>query len=230
MNFVQRKATTSKSKSSLVDSEEKKAEFLDTVAEAVVMEEISAELVLNWDQTGIKLMPSLVWMMERQGEKQVEMVGVNDKRQITAVFCGTMLGEFLPVQLIYEGKTDSCHPKISFLPDWHIKHSPNHWSNESIMLGYIKHVIVQYLQKTREYVGEDKTALVIIDNFKGKVTESVIQLLEDHNIHVCTLLSNTTDLLQLMDISVTKPAKDYLSAHFDVWYSQGVTKQLDGRD
>ena len=76
MNFVQRKATTSKSKSSLVDFEEKKAEFLDAVTEAVIMEEIPAELVLNWDQTGIKLDPKSVWTMEGQGEKWVEMVGI----------------------------------------------------------------------------------------------------------------------------------------------------------
>ena len=80
MNFVQRKATTSKSK---VNFEEKKA---------VVMA-LPAELVLNWDQTGIKLVPSSVWMMERQGEKRVEMV---NKRQITAVFCGTPCAVDLP--------------------------------------------------------------------------------------------------------------------------------------
>ena len=50
------------------------------------MEEILAELVLNWDQIGIKLVLSSVWTMERQGEKWVEMVGINNKRQITAVF------------------------------------------------------------------------------------------------------------------------------------------------
>lgn len=43
-----------------------KAEFLDAVAEAVVMEEIPAELVLNCDKTCIKLVPSSVWMIERQ--------------------------------------------------------------------------------------------------------------------------------------------------------------------
>ena len=97
-----------------MDFEEKKAAFLDAVTETVFMEEIPAELVLNWDQTGIKLVPSSVWTMERQEEKRVEMVGINAKFQITAVFCGIMLGEFLPVQLIYQGKTDCCHPKFSF--------------------------------------------------------------------------------------------------------------------
>ena len=54
------------------------------------MEEIPAEPVLNWDQTGIKLVPSLVWTMETQGEKRVEMVGINYKDRS---LCGTMLGE-----------------------------------------------------------------------------------------------------------------------------------------
>ena len=64
------------------------------------MEEIPPELILNWDQTGIKLVPSSFWTMERQGEKRVEMVGVNDKRQITAVFCSSLLGDFILLQLI----------------------------------------------------------------------------------------------------------------------------------
>jgi len=39
--------------------------------------------------------------MEKVGAKRVEIVGANDKRQKTAVFAGTMSGEFLPPQLIY---------------------------------------------------------------------------------------------------------------------------------
>ena len=33
-----------------------------------------------------------------------------------------------------------------------------------------------------------------------------------------------------MDISVNKPAKDYLKGRFDEWYSSEVMKQLNGRD
>jgi len=42
--------------------------------------------------------------------------------------------------------------------------------------------------------------------------------------------ANTTDLLQPMDLSVNKPAKDFLKRHFEDWYSQQVTKQFEGRD
>ena len=84
-----------------------------------------------------------------------------------------------------------------------------------------------YIEKQREMLG-DKPALVIMDNFKGQVTTKINDLLEANNIHVCLLPPNTTDTLQPMDISVNKPAKDYLKRRFEQWYSDEVMKQLTG--
>ena len=74
----------------------------------------------------------------------------------------------------------------------------------------------------------DKPAFVIIDNLKGQVTTKINDLLEANNIFVCLLLPNTTDTLQPMDISVNKPAKDYLERRFEQWYSDEVMEQLTG--
>ena len=59
---------------------------------------------MNWDQTGLKLVPTSMWMMEKEGSRRVEIVGSDDKRIITGVFCGTLQGDFLPIQLIYKRK------------------------------------------------------------------------------------------------------------------------------
>ena len=48
------------------------------------------------------------------GAKRVEVIGVNDKCQITAVFCGSLIVDFLPIQVIYNGKTPRCHPQFEF--------------------------------------------------------------------------------------------------------------------
>ena len=70
--------------------------------------------------------------MAPSGSRHVEIVGMGDKRQITAVFAGSFSGDFLPRQLIYTGKTPACHPNdITFPADWHITHTENHWANES---------------------------------------------------------------------------------------------------
>ena len=167
MKFVQRKATTAKCKYAIADFERVKGKFLDDVVATVEMEEIPPQLILNWDQTGIRIVPSTNWTMDRQGVKRVEIGGACDKRLITAVFCGSLVGDFLPIQLIYKGKTARCHPRFEFPPEWDITHSIKHWSNETTMIQYIEQIIVPYVNSVRESVGDDMAAVIIMDNFKG---------------------------------------------------------------
>ena len=230
MNFVQRKATTAKSKQSDADFAMLKKSFLEDVFTTVTMEDVPPELILNWDQTGIKLVPSSNWTMAPKGSGRVEMTGVTDKRQITAVFCGTLVGDFLPVQLIYKGKTQRCHPCYDFPPGWSITQSPKHWSTEDTMLEYIRDIIIPYVERVREELGERKSALVVIDNFKGQVTPAVNAALDECDIHVVLLPPNTTDRLQPLDISVNKPAKDFIRGKFQEWYSNKVMQQLSELD
>ena len=68
-----------------------------------------------------------------------------------------------------------------------------------------------------------------MDNFKGQITPSATDLMESNDIHVCLLPPNTTDQLQPMDLSMNKPAKDFLKRCFEDWYAEQVTTQPDGR-
>ena len=80
MNFVQRKGTTAKSKVTNENFLQQKRQFLADLVAIVEMEEIPGELILNWDQTGIKMVPSNGYTMEQEGEKQVEITGMSNKR------------------------------------------------------------------------------------------------------------------------------------------------------
>ena len=131
---------------------------------SVTMEEIPSDMVLNWDQTTIKYMPLSDWTMAQKGSKKVEVFG---KRQITATFAASLFGSFLPIQLVYEGKTSRCHPVADFPEGWHITHTLNHWCNEQTMISYIQSVIVLYMAEKRRQLGLDAkhTGLVILDEF-----------------------------------------------------------------
>ena len=118
--------------------------------------------------------------MAKMGTKSMEIVGLKDKRQITAVFCGTILEDCLPLQLIYKRTTSHCNPCFVFPAGWNVTHSKNHWSTEKTMIEYINNIIVPYVDANRD--DDDTAALVIMDNFKGQVTSSVVSLLEDNNI------------------------------------------------
>ena len=98
----------------------------------------------------------------------MEIVGISDKRQITAIFCGAMTGKLLPPQLIYQGKTSACLPCNSFLNDWHVTCTLNHWSNEDTMKDYIEHIIILYVDRKHKELklSSDQPALAIFDVLK----------------------------------------------------------------
>ena len=230
MKFIQRKGTSPQSKYNVTNFSEVKWQFLDAVVETVEMEEVCPELILNWDQTDIRIVPSSTWTMDREGVSHIETVRAKDKCLITAVLCCTLLGDFLPVQLIYKGKTSQCHPRFQFPPGWHVTHAPKRWYSEQTMIEYIHNIIFTYVQLVRELKQDDNAlALVIMDNFKGQVTSGIHNLLEENNIFVALLPPNTTDLLQPLDLAVNKPAKSYLRQQFQDWYAKQISDQL-GQD
>ena len=49
------------------------------------MEEISSDLIINWNHTGIHYVPVSNWTLAEEGSKRGEIAGADDKRQITAV-------------------------------------------------------------------------------------------------------------------------------------------------
>ena len=61
--------------------------------------------------------------MDSQGSKRVEVAGVGDKWMITAVLTGSLVGDFLPVQVIYQGKTDQPLSAPLRVPVWLEHHS-----------------------------------------------------------------------------------------------------------
>ena len=112
-------------------------QYLSDIMAVVLIEEFPHQLIINWDDTAMKVVPATSWTMERKGTNCVEISGIDEKRhQIMALFACMMAGHFLPIQLIYGGTTPKCLPKVTFPSDWHITYTPNHWSNEATMKAY----------------------------------------------------------------------------------------------
>ena len=60
MKFRKRKGTT-KSALPVEQFHKVKAAFLQEIIDTVMMEDIPSELIFNWDQTGLNLVPSSSW-------------------------------------------------------------------------------------------------------------------------------------------------------------------------
>ena len=87
--FVKRRAST-KAKVSVEHFEEIKAQFLFDVKSIIEIADIPPDLVINWDHTGLNYVPVSNWTMAPEGSKRVEIVGIDNKRQITAILAGTL--------------------------------------------------------------------------------------------------------------------------------------------
>lgn len=226
--FVRRKATKTARKLP-PDFAPIKMSFLKRIEEEMKTNDIPLDLLINWDQTGSKLVPVSCWTMAEEGCKQVPVVGKDDKREITVVLAITSSGILLPPQLIYQGKTMGCHPKITFPSKWHVTHSDNHWSTERTMLEYIDSIIIPYVSDTRRKLdlAPDHPALALFDVFAAHRCDTVLEKLKSNHIHQIFVPASCTGELQPLDVGFNKDFKDLMKSSFSRWYSEEVRDALD---
>ena len=199
MNFVKSKGTKS-AKHAPADFEIIRGKFHRRIARRVRKYQIPDELVINWDQTGVEVIPAGNWTMNQRGDKQihVDVKGIDDKCQYTALLACTMSGEMLPPQIIYQGTTNRCHPNVVLPPDWDITHSSTHWSNSDTMQRYLDSIIFPYVKTTQERLGLGTEAkpLLLFDVFRAHRTEEVRNKIKESgalSVYIparCTMNSN----------------------------------------
>ena len=116
MGYVTRKASTAKSKYSVTHFDELKKQFLEDVKVIVQFEEIPSELVLNWDQTGIKMVPTGLytqWKRKVQNELRLLEPLTNVKSQ--QFFAALLLAISSRFSLFMEGRQSVAIRNLSFL-------------------------------------------------------------------------------------------------------------------
>ena len=103
---------------------------------------IPADMVLNADQTPSSYVSVGKQTMATRGCKAVAIAGLSDKRNITLTFEMFLAGEFLPMQIIYTGKTKQSQPHgFAFPKGFSITQNSKHWSNEIEIVKLIDEVI-----------------------------------------------------------------------------------------
>ena len=85
--------------------------------------------------------------------KTVPIKGIDEKRQITATFAISISGEFLSIQVIYEGKTKRCLPKYTFPASLDATFSENHWSNTEKSLSFFNKIVFPHFKNVRKSKG-----------------------------------------------------------------------------
>ena len=94
------------------------------------------------------------------GPRQIDVVGLKDKREITGLFGISMAGRMLPPQLIYPGKTFRSHPQGT--SRWLVIHTCT-----------VSHMLCMYVIAVSRYIVlvnfQCRVGELIISNFNTKV-------------------------------------------------------------
>ena len=229
IGYVKRKATTAKVPISPGFIKEIGFTFYRSIKTLVDSFDIPPQLIINIDQTPLPYCLTSQYTMAEKGAKRVAITGSADHRQITGTFSVTLAGLFLPMQLIYEGKTNRCHPKFSFPTGFNITHSVNHWSNEEKAKELLLSVIIPYVKKMRNELElvQDKEWVLVADVFKGQWTDAVKKIVDENNGKMVPIPANMTHIFQPLDLTVNRSSKAFLRDQAQNWYSNEIRQQLE---
>ena len=170
----------------------------------------------------LNVVPSSQWTQAEKGATTVKIAGGSDMHQVTVSVPGTLSGKLLPFQILYEGKTEQCHPLSQFPEGFDTWHTPDHWANSETCIHCVKNIILPYVSATHKdlVLGGEHMAVVIFDTFKGHTGSEMESSLLENDIISVHAPSNCTDLLQPLDLCLNKPLKDHLRSKFQSWYSE----------
>jgi hypothetical protein len=114
MGFVKRACTTARPE--IPEGARKESEIIyhHEITSLVENYLIPPSLVINIDQTPLKYALVSSRTMAAKNSKHIHVVGSSYKQAITGTFGITLSNTFLPLQLIYSGKTAQSFPKFKF--------------------------------------------------------------------------------------------------------------------
>ena len=210
--------------------DESRRDYLGSIDKKIKQFNIPPSLVLNSDQTPCSYVSVGKSTMAASGTSSVPISGLTDKRNITLNFVITLSNEFLPMQVIYSGKTKASLPRgFTFPTGFCLAQNPKHWSNEQETLKLIQEVISPYVVKKRAELelAEDQKALLVWDVFRGQMTDRVKGKLDSLNVECVYVPANMTHFFQPLDLTVNGAGKKLMRKHFVTYYSQTVKQQLD---
>ena len=102
------------------------------------------------------------------------------------------------MQLILWGKTLKSLPNYEFPDSFSLSSNPKHFSNTQDSIKVVTEIIVPYVENQRkELQKRDQAALLILDVFRGQITEDATSLLKKHYILLVLFPNNMTQYFNL---------------------------------
>ena len=202
-NIVNRKAG-----SKLIRNDDNKSDILIDFVKKV-NEKIESDIydaIINIDETGLYYDSKIGYTLDVKGTKRIEIKSTGrEKQRITVVLGIDLLNNIrMKPLIILKGKTNRCINNIPLSGSYKLSFQENAWCDEDQFIKFISSL------------PKNKKILLLYDNFGAHKTEKVIDFIHDKYplIDVMWLPTNTTSILQPLDVGINKPFKTYIKNEY----------------
>lgn len=188
------------------EGEDKDATCLEFVTEVhSALLQYSPSLVLNMDETPIKLIDAPVTGVVATGSKEAATMETSAGAmgtKITCLPCISAAGDKLPLSVVIRGKTPRCLKKITEGASAAVKkvelfYSEKGWVNEEIMVHFFRSIILPYTHS--------RPAALLLDSYSAHFTPAVQEAAAAMNLQLIEVPAGMTSSLQPLDVSFNGP-------------------------
>lgn len=187
-------------------NEEEVARFYSNLETVMKKFEFEAARIFNMDETGITTVPKK--SPKVYGEKGAKRIGsaisAERGRTVTAVFCMSASGTYIPPMLIYPRVRMTPLLQKNGPPGSVYRCSKNGWTNEVLFVAWLKHF--QRFVKA----SADDPVLLVLDNHGSHISVEATEFCRSNSIHVVSLPPHTSHRLQPPDLTFFSSLKDKL--------------------
>lgn len=197
--------------------------------------------IVNWDQSGLMLLSTHKYTYHNKKDKQVPMIGLDEKRQITIVVAGCLSGELLPLQLIFTGQDvkkaqQKAVPTLDPITNtavqqanWHLTQTHNHWSTQDSMRDYVRYIIHPWIEKKRaEHGCPNSHAILLFDCWSVHKSDEFLTWLSTTfpHYHPIFIPAGCTGKAQPADLVMQRPLKIGVSNEYTHWMNSEIIALL----
>jgi DDE superfamily endonuclease/CENP-B N-terminal DNA-binding domain len=206
------------------------ASWGDYVREKMEILDIDHSCICNFDETNVYFSPDCKYTLSPKGVKDVIVNQNESSQRCTAMIGVGGDGYKFPPYIIFKGVagvTGRIYRQFQRVNAMHQAGNNMHqglplsnfyavqdkaWMNSRLMSDWIVKVIQPWVRSKN-----GRSTIVILDEFSAHLTSSTKDALEALGCHLVTIPGGYTWRLQVMDVGLNKPFKDYLRDEYDRW-------------
>ncbi|CAI7809897.1 unnamed protein product [Closterium sp. NIES-54] len=192
--------------------------FWEFLRQMCSLHDYPLDLFLNADQTPLFPEMSTERTLEMKGARTVHVRSAGyEKERVTVMLAVTASGLKLPPYVVFKRKTI---PKVPIPTGVVVRAQDKGWMDESLVQDRITQVMVPFLKPLRESTGRCREALVVLDSYRGHLTEAVGQTMRMFRLLRAVIPGGCTPLVQPLDVSINRAFKCGVRHRYSSWFEE----------